>query len=198
MKQTLKVGITGGIGSGKSIISRIFSCLSVPVYNSDDRSKYLTRTNAAIIADIKRAFGEAYFSDEGELQTQKLALLVFNDAEKLQTLNRIVHPKVAEDFDSWIRHQNTPYILKESAIIFESNIQKSLDLTIVVVSPIELRLRNIMKRDPHRTEKEIKAIIKRQMSDEDKISMSDFVIYNDEKQSLIVQVNEIHSKILNR
>ncbi len=198
MKSSLKVGITGGIGSGKSIVSRIFQTLGVPIYNSDDRGKYLTKTSKNIISQIKKEFGTDCFDSNDNLIAQKLGIIVFNDESKLKILNHIVHPEVAKDFAIWLNEQTFPYILKESAIIFENDIQKSLDMVISVVSPIEMRIKNILARDPFRTEESIKSIIDKQMSDAEKIRLSDEVIYNDENQSLIAQVLEIHTKILKR
>lgn len=198
MKSLLKVGITGGIGSGKSIVSKIFHTLGVPIYNSDDRGKYLTKTNKNIVSQIKKEFGPECFDNSNNLIAQKLGAIVFNDESKLKVLNHIVHPEVAKDFETWLNEQTFPYILKESAIIFENDIQKSLDMVISVVSPLDMRIKNILARDPFRTENSIKSIIDKQMSDAEKIRLSDEVIYNDGQQSLIAQVLEIHTKILKR
>ena len=192
----IKVGITGGIGSGKSIISTVFRKLGVPIYNSDDRGKYLTKTNKNIAEKIKEHFGDEYYDSEGSLLTQKLGSLVFNNEEKLKLLNSIVHPEVALDFKQWLEAQRNEYILKESAIIFENGIEKSLDIVISVICPLELRIKNILKRDPFRTEDNIRAIISRQMSDDEKIIRSDYVIHNDEKSSVLQQVLNIHHTLL--
>lgn len=192
----LKVGITGGIGSGKSIVSKIFHTLSVPIYNSDDRGKYLTKTSSDIRQQIKEQFGPAYFDENGLLLSQKLGATVFADEEKLKILNAIVHPEVRKDFTVWYEQQNSPYILKESAIIFENGLEKSLDLVITVVSPLHMRIHNIQQRDSFRSKENIEAIISKQMGDEEKMQRSDFVIYNDEQQSLLKQALTIHDNII--
>lgn len=196
MNKPLKVGITGGIGSGKSIVSKIFHTLSIPVYNSDDRGKYLTQTSPNIKKQIKEQFGEAYFDEKDVLIAQKLGAVVFTDKDKLKVLNDIVHPEVKKDFEAWLELQQSPYILKESAIIFENGIEKSLDLVITVVCPLSIRIHHIQQRDPFRSKENIEAIISKQMDDEEKIKRSDFVIYNDEQQPLLKQVLNIHDNII--
>jgi dephospho-CoA kinase len=198
MADSLKIGITGGIGSGKSIISKVFATLSVPIYNSDDRGKYLTKTNEVIKNGIKDTFGVNFFDEMGNLLSQKLGGLVFNDKAALAKLNAIVHPVVAQDFENWLDKQNSPYVLKESAIIFENNIHKNLDAVILVTSPLPLRIKNIQKRDPFRSIENIMAVINNQMSDAEKEALAQYVINNDENSLVIDQVLNIHKKILEK
>jgi dephospho-CoA kinase len=197
MSNPLKIGITGGIGSGKSLVSKLFKTLGIPVYNSDDRAKHLTKTNQQIKEQIFANFGSEVFDSNHELITSNLAKIVFNDSQKLDTLNAIVHPIVAQDFENWVVQQKAPYVIKEAAIIFEHSIQKSLDAVILVVCPLEIRLKHLLKRDPFRTEEDILAIISKQMSDEAKIPLADYIVNNNEQELLLTQVLHIHSKILN-
>lgn len=198
MADSLKIGITGGIGSGKSIISKVFATLSVPIYNSDDRGKYLTKNNELIKNGIKDTFGVDFFDEWGNLLSQKLGGLVFNDKAALAKLNGIVHPVVAQDFENWLDKQNSPYVLKESAIIFENNIHKNLDAVILVTSPLPLRIKNIQKRDPFRSIENIMAVINNQMYDTEKENLAQYMIKNDETTPVIDQVLNIHKKILEK
>lgn len=198
MTNILKIGITGGIGSGKSIVSKVFKTLGIPTYNSDDRAKWLMNHDEKLIFQLKDYFGSDIYDSKGSLITTKLGAQVFSDKTKLAHLNSMVHPRVAEDFEEWNCKQTSPYILKEAAIIFEHQIQKSLDAVILVVSPIELRIKNIQKRDPYRTSADIVKIIDKQMPDEEKIPLADYILYNNEKDLLIPQIVDIHHKIINR
>lgn len=187
-----KIGITGGIGSGKTVVSNIFKTLGCKIYNADERAKTLMDSDPEIRLQLENTFGKELFST-GFLDRKLLAGLVFNDAEALKTLNSIVHPLVFRDFDTWVElHKNEPYILKEAAIMFESGAYKQLDSVILVHSPEEIRINRVMFRD--KTDKEsVLSRMKNQMSDEEKIKLSDYVIYNDDNHSLIRQVLELHN-----
>lgn len=187
-----KIGITGGIGSGKTVVSNIFKTLGCKIYNADERAKTLMDSDPEIRLQLENTFGKELFST-GLLDRKLLAGLVFNDAEALKTLNSIVHPLVFRDFDTWVElHKNEPYILKEAAIMFESGAYKQLDSVILVHSPEEIRINRVMFRD--KTDKEsVLSRMKNQMSDEEKIKLSDYVIYNDDNHSLIRQVLELHN-----
>lgn len=198
MSNLLKIGITGGIGSGKSLVSKLFKTLEIPVYNSDERAKYLTKYNSQIKENIKVAFGKDCYDLNDNLIAPNLAKIVFNDSQKLDKLNAIVHPVVAIDFENWLLNQKSPYIIKEAAIIFEHSIQKSLDAVILVVSPLEIRLKHLLKRDPFRTKEDILAIISKQMSDSEKMKLADYIIHNNEQELIITQVLDIHSKLLKK
>lgn len=187
-----KVGITGGIGSGKSLVSRIFHVLGVPVYDADSRARWLTNNSPAVVSAVKALLGEDAYVN-GQLNRPKVASLVFPNPDLLTQLNHIVHPAVGADFTQWCIEQEYPYVLKEAALMFESGSHRSLDSVIHVTAPQELRIRRVLSRDPHRTEEEVRNIIARQMSPEDMAAKSDFQIVNDESTMLIPQVLDLHA-----
>ncbi|WP_266203718.1 dephospho-CoA kinase [Pontibacter kalidii] len=191
----LKIGITGGIGTGKTIVSRLFAVLGVPVYDADTRAKWVMHHNQALREELLKAFGPATFSDAGELDRAYLAGMVFNNPQRLELLNSLVHPHVGTDFDVWAAsHANKPYVLKEAALLFESESWRQLDEVITVSSPLELRIKRLLKRDTHRTEADIKAIMDRQLSEEEKMKRAQHIIYNDDKQLIIPQVLALHEQ----
>jgi dephospho-CoA kinase len=158
----LLLGVTGGIGSGKSLVCRIFQVLGTPVYNSDLRAKQLMVEDEALIGQIKAAFGEQSYS-KGNLNRQYLAEKVFSDSEKLELLNSLVHPAVGRDFRIWVdRNASQSYLLKEAALIFETGSNKLLDQTILVSAPQQLRIARVLCRDSQRTEEQVRAIISNQ------------------------------------
>lgn len=192
----LKVGITGSIGSGKTTVCQIFSILGIPVYYADDRAKWLMNENPSIKKAIIDLLGQDAYSANQELNRSYVASKVFNDAEKLQALNQIVHPAVAEDGQSWQEEQkNTPYTLKEAALLFEAGSYKQLDKIICVVAEEDLRIKRVMSRDEVSAE-EVKARMDKQWSQHKKMLESDFLIYNDGQHSLIKQVLHIHKRFL--
>ena len=192
----LKIGITGGIGSGKTTICRIFETLGIPVYYSDIRAKVLMVENPSLIANIKNVFGEEAYLEDGSLNRAYIGQIAFNDKAKLAELNGIVHPAVFEDGNEWAETQkDVPYTLKEAALIFEGGGQQFLDKVITVFAPKEVRIRRVIERD--KTDRSaVEARINKQMPDEEKVRLADFVIYNDGKQSLIQQVLKIHNELL--
>lgn len=192
----LKIGITGGIGSGKSIVSRIFKSLNIPVYDSDSSAKLLMECDPVIRHQLTGLFGEDLYRDF-DLDRVKLAAIIFSDPEKLKQVNQIVHPHVKDNFQDWCdRQKGVPYILQEAAIIFESGAYKYLDKIISVSAPLELRIKRVMERN--RTGKEeIMKIINRQMDEEERIERSDYVIVNDESTLIIPQVLAIHNELIN-
>ncbi|SNS38496.1 dephospho-CoA kinase [Belliella buryatensis] len=195
--RTLLVGITGGIGSGKSIVAKIFSILNIPVYYADDRAKWLLSNNAGLKTKIMEVFGEKSYFDNGDLNRAFLASEVFGNIEKTQLINSLVHPVVKVDFEAWAEeNQKSPYVLKEAALLFETGSAEELDFVITVSSPLRVRINRILLRDPHRTEYQVNAIIDQQLPDEEKIKKSDFVVKNVDNKLLIPQVLEIHQKIL--
>lgn len=198
MKKTLKIGITGGIGVGKSVVALIFSKLGIPVYDADTRAKWLMAHHAPLIAEIKANFGEAAYLENGEINRRYLAEKVFIDKDKVQLMNRLVHPKVGEDTLQWVKeHEGKfPYLLKEAALLYESGGDKGLDKIIVVTAPIEVRIARIQQRDPQRTQEEILGIIQKQMPDEEKIRRADYLIHNDGEALLIPQVLGLHRELL--
>ncbi|GAL86905.1 dephospho-CoA kinase [Sporocytophaga myxococcoides] len=194
-KQILKIGITGGIGSGKTTVSRVFSVLGIPVYYADDRAKWLMENNSDVIEGISTLFGNTAYS-AGKLNRSVISSRAFHNPVLLEQLNAIVHPAVKKDYEDWhLSQRDIPYTLKEAALLFEAGSYKDLDKTILVLSPENLRIRRIIKRDPFRTQKDIKAILERQMKDEEKQNLADFSILNDEVHLIIPQVIKIHREL---
>jgi dephospho-CoA kinase len=192
-----RIGLTGGIGSGKTTVARIFKLLDIPVYNSDEQARILTDSDPDIKTAILNQFGAEVFSPDGKLNRAALANIVFNNPDALQLLNAIIHPAVAHDFEKWCSKQNAAFIIKEAAIIFEHQLEKHLDEVIVVEAPDELRIQRVMKRNTI-TEAEVRARMQQQFPQENLVRMADWVIHNDEKQLLIPQVLHIYSQILAR
>ena len=192
----LHIGITGGIGSGKTTVCKIFETLGIPAYYADDRAKALMTNDLRLVATLKNTFGnEAYLSD-GALNRSYLAATVFGNTEKLAQLNAIVHPAVIADGIAWQQAQTlVPYTLKEAALLIESGSYKNMDKIIVVVAPLELRVARVMHRDGA-TEAAVQARIAQQLSDAERQKYADFTIYNNGAQSLVEQVVAIHRALL--
>lgn len=190
------IGITGGIGSGKTIACRIFSKLGIPVYEADKEVHLLYDRYPEIVERIKKEISEDVVDKNGKINRKKLGEIVFENSKKLGILNGIVHPLVKTDFIKWVeKNKGYPYVLKEAAILFESGSDQDCDKIITVVSPIDLRIARLKERD-NKSRAETEQIISQQMSDEERIKKSDFVIYNDEKQLIIPQVLKIHSALV--
>ena len=190
----LKIGLTGGLGSGKSTVAGIFEVLGIPVYYADDASKRLMNENIRVKGQIIDAFGPGAYTEE-KLNRKYLAEIVFKDEKKLTVLNAIVHPATLQDVKEWMSEQTSPYVIKEAALIFESGSEKQLDHVIGIKTPLELRLQRAIKRD-NITEEQAMARINKQMNEEEKIALCDFVIKNDEKEGLLQQVFRIHESLL--
>ncbi len=185
----LKIGVTGGIGSGKTLVCKVFETLGVPVYYTDLRTRSVQIFDEEVVKGIKALFGEQAYSSPLQLNREFIAGTVFNDKEKLASLNALVHPKVFADFENWCHeYENQPYILKESALTFETGFNQKLDKVIVVTADEDTRIKRVLQRDTFRTEADIKTIIERQMPESEKIRLADFVLRNDEKQLLIPEV----------
>ncbi len=193
-KKILKVGITGGIGSGKSTISRIFSLLDIPVYIADDEAKRIMHENEKVRHAIIDLFGKDIYGTDGQLQRAKLAEKVFQNRELLEKLNAIVHPAVQEDMLEWFQRQDSPYAIEEAAILIESGAYKFMDYIIVVEAPKKLILKRVMARDKV-SRKDVEARINNQMTAAERRKYADFVIKNNERQFLVPQVLKI-DKIL--
>jgi len=192
----LKVGLTGGMGSGKSTVSQVFINLGVPVFNSDLVARNIVNTNAKAIKKIKNTFGENLY-DSGELDRKSLAAIVFTNPDALEKLNSIVHPLVGEAFDNWCeKNSSAPYIIKEAAILFESGAYQNLDRIITVYTKKEERIRRIIIRD-HSSAEEVEHRMNNQWSDETRNKLADFIIINDDKDKLLPQVMELHEVLLN-
>lgn len=189
----LRIGVTGGIGSGKSMVCKIFSILGIPVYDADDRAKSLMVEDQHVIRSIIKNFGEKAYFDNGELDRAYLANHVFNDRKQLKIINAIVHPAVANDFEMWCtRNKDCQYVIKEAALLVESGSYKSLDFLVTVSASEEIRIARVLARDPHRTKEQVQKIIANQLNDAEKISKSTFVITNDGHSLVIPQVLKIH------
>jgi dephospho-CoA kinase len=194
----LKIGITGGIGSGKTTVCKMFGLLGVPIYNADEAAKNLMQNNIELQQKIIKAFGNSIINDQQQIDKQKLSATVFAVPEKLQVLNNLVHPAVARDFEEWISKQKkAKYVLKEAAILFESGAYRQVDKVITVSTPLELRIIRAMQR-LNLTRNEIEQRIKNQWSDELKIEKSDFVIYNNEQQLLIPQIVALDKMVIEK
>jgi dephospho-CoA kinase len=187
-----KIGVTGSIGSGKSTVTKIFSQLGVPVYDADSRAKKLMVSSPALIADIKVLFGEAAYLPSGELNRKHISDAAFTDKTILTQLNALVHPAVYTDFEEWSNSQQTSYVIKEAALMFESNSYKQLDEVIVVTAPEELRIQRSIDRDGS-TKEAVIARMKNQLSQEEKLVRGQYEIKNDEAQLLIPQVLHLHN-----
>ncbi|WP_308600782.1 dephospho-CoA kinase [uncultured Dysgonomonas sp.] len=186
----IKLGITGGIGSGKSTVSQIFSLSGVPVYIADIESKRLVATSPTIRKKLINLFGEELYSG-GVLNKPLLASLIFNDKKKLETVNAIIHPEVEHDFIEWVKkHAQCGIVAHEAAILFESGFNRMMDKVLMVYTPLDIRIERTMLRDNLPKEKVMERI-QNQMSDEEKAKLSDFVIVNDNTKSLIEQVTNI-------
>ena len=187
------VGVTGGIGSGKTTVCQIFEHLNVPIYYADSRAKELMASNSDLKAAIIKSFGEDSYTN-GQLNRPYLAKLVFTSPEKLALLNSLVHPAVANDFERWLEENDTvPYVLKEAAILFESGAYQDVNTSVLVIAPEDVRLQRVMKRDGSSKE-EVLQRMKNQWTQERKDKLADHIINNDGTQLLIPQVLELHQK----
>ena len=190
----LRIGLTGGIGSGKTIVAKIFELFDIPVYYADEASKRLYHTDKELMMNIKKHFGEDVYTND-QLNRSKLAELVFNSPEKLDLLNNLVHPPTIRDAEQWMTRQTTPYIIKEAALIFESGSAAGLDYVIGVKAPQSLRIKRVMDRDGFSRE-DILSRMDKQINEEMKMRLCDFVINNDEQELIIPQVIGLHASFL--
>lgn len=186
----IKLGITGGIGSGKSTITQMFRIIGVPVYVSDERSKYLSQTNSEIIAGLKQILGDDIYDEMGHLDRKRMASVIFADKEKLQKVNALIHPIVNRDFIEWTEEQKSkgvPYVVNEAAIMIESGSHKLMDKLLVVTAPVEQRVERVMKRDGV-GEQQVKSRINNQMSDKEKVEIADYVIVTDDHHFIMPEI----------
>ncbi len=192
----LFVGLTGNIGSGKTTVGHLFKQLGMPVYHADERGHYLL-TLPEIKAKLLETFGSAILAENGDIDRKKLADIVFDDEKKLQQLNELIHPLVKDDFRAWAAKQkDASYVIKESAILFETDQSRYFDRIIVVAAPEDLRIQRVCKRDGTGRE----AVLKRarhQKNELYKIKYADFVVTNDDRQALVPQVLQIHKELIN-
>ncbi|ASS47642.1 MAG: dephospho-CoA kinase [Candidatus Fluviicola riflensis] len=185
----LKVGITGGIGSGKSTVCAVLKAMGHPVYNSDERAKTIMETSSEVREQLISVFGEPTF-ENNQLNRPYLAQAIFNDPAKREQINAIVHPVVRTDFQQWANSQTSSIIFQESALLIETGGYRLLDFTVLVTAPEELRVQRVLKRDAA-DETAVRSRIKSQLSDEEQRKSADFVIRNDERSLLVPQVNEL-------
>ena len=190
-----KIGITGGIGSGKTYVAEVFRSLGISIFYADSQAKKIMISSEKMIKLLKEEFGNDIYKDS-DLNKEKLASIVFSNSDKLQKLNSLVHPLVKEEFNNWCKKQTSPYVIKEAAILFESKSHLGLDAVICVLAPLELRKKRLFNRNNY-TEKDIKKRIENQISQEKKEKQSDYIIVNDEKDLLLPQIIKIHEKLIN-
>ncbi len=190
----LKVGITGGIGSGKSTVCKVFETLGIPVFYADEVARNIMNTDEALKLAIQQQFGTDTYTN-GQVNRKRLSELVFNNPGKLALLNSLVHPATIKAGNDWAAAQTSPYTLKEAAILFESGSWKALDKIIGVSAPEEIRLKRTMQRD-NITAEEVKSRMQRQMDETEKMNRCDFVIINDDTTAVIQQVLELHQQLL--
>lgn len=190
------IGLTGGIGSGKTTISKMFEEIGIPVYISDKEAQKIIETNARVKESIKSLFGELAYVD-GKYNRKYIAEIVFKNKYKLQKLNDIVHPLVAKHFEEWKQLQSSLYVIKEAAILFESGAYRNCDFIITVTAPEEERIRRVVERDGV-TEEAVRERMKNQWSDEKKIKLSNEVINNISIEASLLKVREIHSKLIKK
>lgn len=190
----MKVGITGGIGSGKTMVCRVFSKLGVPVFKSDEVARELMCRNDKVREQLICLFGKDIYLKNGDIDRNKLANIIFNDKIALKNVNQVVHPEVRKRFIEWSAKQNAAYLVQESAILFENKLTEFYDKIIVVTAADQLRIDRAMKRDNH-TRKQVLEKMKNQLPQEEKVRRADFVVDNNEDRLVIPQVLEIDEKI---
>jgi len=190
----LRIGLTGGIGSGKTTVARIFETLGIPVYYADAAARKLMNTDPVLKKQIIQHFGEKTYSG-GELDRKYLASVVFSNKEKLDRLNALTHPVTIRDAEAWMRRQTTAYVIKEAALLFESGSAEKLDYIVGVYAPQHIRVKRVMDRDGIPAEEVMKRIT-RQIDEEMKMKLCDFVISNNDQQLVIPQVMALHEKFL--
>lgn len=190
----LKVAITGGIGSGKSLVCQVFKTLGIPIFNADDTSNQLVENNLELKASIIELFGkEAYIN--GNYNRKFIGNIVFSNPEKLQLLNDLIHPLAIQAAKQWFEEQHAPYAIKEAAILFESNAQQDIDIVIGITAPEAVRIERVMQRTGYNKEEVIKRIAL-QMPDEEKMAKCDYVIQNDNKTAILPQLLRIHEALM--
>lgn len=193
----IKIGITGGIGSGKSVVATLLRLYGIPVYIADEESKRLTNSSPVIRRALVDLVGEAVYDADGKLDKLRLANFIFGQPEHLARVNAIIHPEVNRDFLDWSERQEKAFCAIESAILFESGFDRIVDVKLMVLAPLEIRLERAIARD-HASREALERRIKSQMADEEKASRSDYVIHNDDRQALIPQVENFIGWLKNR
>lgn len=196
--EPLRVGITGGIGSGKTFVSKIFEVLGIPVYYADARAKWLQENDLVLVQQIQQVFGPRAYDATGRLNRTFLANEVFSSDAKRKIINDLVHPRVAEDYQQWVQQRtHLPYTLKEAALLFETNAHQQLTLIINVNAPEAVRTGRVLKRDPQRSPQQVEQIIAQQLSDTERSRRADHSIDNSGKTLVLPQVLTIHHHLVN-
>lgn len=190
----LKIGLTGGIGSGKSTVAKVFESLQVPVFDADAASKRLYHTDKELMANLRKHFGEDIYTND-VLNRPKLAAIVFSDEEKLKLLNSLVHPPTIRDAAEWFNRQKAAYVIKEAALLFESGSVAGLDYVIGVSAPIHLRIKRVMDRDQV-TRQAVQNRLSKQINETVKMRLCDFIITNNEQEMVLPQVLSLHQRLL--
>lgn len=191
----LKIGLTGGIGSGKTTVAKIFVSLGIPVFFADSEARKLMEHSPDLIRSVKCSFGDESYI-ENELNRKYLANVVFSDPVKLKKLNSIVHPAVSKQFETWaVEYTDKPYVIEEAALLFETGIYKSFDYTVLVTAPVSKRIERVMLRDKV-SDSEVLKRMEAQMSDEEKIINSHFLIFNDDQNMVLNQTLALHEKLI--
>lgn len=193
--RSLKLGVTGGIGSGKTTVCKVFSVLGIPVFSADDEAKRIQESNRELQLKINSFAGKDLFP-EGKLDRAELARLIFSDKELLEKVNSVVHPAVFRSFREWVRKQNSPYSIMEAAILFESGASRMMDRIVTVVTPMEERIERLV-RSKRLTREQVIERIKIQIDDKSRITRSDFVIFNSENEMIIPAILGIHEEMIN-
>lgn len=189
----IRVGLTGGIGTGKSVVARIFECLKVPVYDADTKAKNILDSEK-VIRQLQNLFGIAAIGNNGLPDRKYIASQVFADPEKLARLNKLIHPLVREDFEHWCEMQKAPYVIEEAAILFESGFNRFFDITILVTAPEEICIDRVMKRDGVSREA-VKQRMRNQWPEARKRELAGYILVNDGKNLLLPEVLKIHNKL---
>ncbi|MFW6310020.1 MAG: dephospho-CoA kinase [Prolixibacteraceae bacterium] len=194
MGTSITVGVTGGLGSGKSTVCNVFKILGVPVFEADKVGKELLNKNEKVKSEVIHLFGEEIYNSDGTVNRKKLAGIIFNDEIQLQKINKIVHPEVKIEFEEWLKNQHSSYIIHEAAILFESGFYKLMDFKILVTAPEEQRIKWVMKRD-NLNENQIRERMKRQWPEEKKQKLADVVLHNDNRNLLIPLIIKMDKKL---
>jgi dephospho-CoA kinase len=194
MKPRFKLGITGGIGSGKTSVCRVFEVLGIPVFSADSEAREIMENDNGIISEINSIIGRDLYKN-GSLDRTELASIIFNDTTILKKVNSLVHPAVFDHFTKWTLIQSTPYVIMEAAILFESGASAVVDKIATVIAPVEQRIKRVVLRNKL-SQEQVMERMRNQMDDEERIRQSDFIISNSENDMIIPSILKIHNEIL--
>lgn len=194
MMGKILIGITGGIGSGKTVVSDILRVKEIPVYDADNESKRLIVSDDTLKSKLTQLLGDDIYFADGSLNRKLMASKIFHDKDLITQVNQIIHPAVGRDFSCWAEKQKSPIVATECALLFESGLNKRIDYSIMVYAPLPIRIQRAMQRD-NATREQIEARIKNQMDDDKKRDLADFVIMNDNRTAILPQVNQLLSNL---